>query len=270
MPIDSLPETKNPSTTDESRTALVLLSNGTTDPEGLAVLAEIDGWMRQRFPGMGLCWALSSPRILAVLQGRGLAVRSLPQTLEQLAHLGFDAAVVQPLSVATAGEAVAAAGSLKVWTGGPLLDSPADVTALFDILAAQIDVAEPTVVAAHGSEHDVGAQQRLRALAEKLEARFPRVVVASLRGWPGTVPLQRLRGLVQESGRLHFVPLLLTAGHHVRTDILGDHPQSWRHLLGGRDVRCSEPLGRNPAVLEIFARQIEAARQRVLHPSGSL
>ncbi|BCA79078.1 sirohydrochlorin cobaltochelatase [Desulfuromonas sp. AOP6] len=263
MPIDSLPEAKSPSMTDKRHTALVLLTNGTTDPEGLAVLEEVDGWMRRRFPDAVLCWAFSSSRILGVLQDRGLAVRSLPQTLAHLARHGFAAAVVQPLSVATTGEAVAAAGDLKVRTGPPLLGVPTAVAALVDILAARIDVAEPTVVAAHGSEHDVGAQQRLQTLAEMLEARFPRLVVASLRGGPGTAPLSRLRELVQEQGHVHIVPLLLTIGHHVRTDILGGHPRSWRHLLGG-DVRCSEPLGRNPAVLELFAGQIEATRQRVI------
>ena len=270
MPIDSLPPAITPAVTKAGRTALVLLTNGTTNPEGLGVLEEIDGWMRRRFSGSALCWALSSPRILAVLQGRGLAVRSLQDTLEHLNQQGFVAAVVQPLSVASAGAAAPAVGNLRVQAGSPLLDGPAAVSKLIDILADRIDDAEPTVVAAHGSEDDVSAQQRLRGLVEKLEARFPRLVVASLRGWPGTAPLQRLREGGRESGRVHIVPLMLTAGHHVHMDILGDHPQSWRHLLGGRDMRCSEPLGRNPAVLEIFAARIEAARQSVLYRSELL
>lgn len=127
---------------------------------------------------------------------------------------------------------------------------------LIDTLTPGLDAAEPTVVVAHGSEHDAGARERLQRLAAELEARFPRLVVASLRGWPGLAPLQRLRALVQKTGRVRFVPLLLFFGHHLRTDILGDQPQSWRHQLGAREVCCSEPLGRNPTVLEIFVRQI--------------
>jgi len=270
MPLDSLAEVNTTSPTDESRTALVLLTNGTTDPEGLAVLEEIDAWMRRRFPDKALCWAFRSPRILAVLQNQGIMMHGLPQTLAHLARLGFTAVVVQSLSVATAGEVACAPASLQVQTGGPLLEAPAAVAELIDILRLDLDADEPTVVVAHGSEQDAGARERLQALAAGLEARFPRLVVASLKGWPGLVPLQRLRELVQKTGRVRFVPLLLTAGHHLRTDILGDQPQSWRHRLGAREVCCSEPLGRNPAVLEIFARQIEAALQRLSHRSELL
>ncbi|MCP3178361.1 sirohydrochlorin cobaltochelatase [Desulfuromonas sp. KJ2020] len=265
MPLDSLPAVNKTSPTDESRTALVLLTNGTTDPEGLAVLEEIDGWMRRRFPDKALCWAFNSPRILAVLQNQGLRVRGLPQILDDLRQKGFAAVVVQPLSVATAGEVACIPASLQVQTGGPLLEAPTAVAELIDTLTPGLDAAEPTVVVAHGSGHDAGARERLQRLAAELEARFPRLVVASLRGWPGLAPLQRLRALVQKTGRVRFVPLLLTAGHHLRTDILGDQPQSWRHQLGAREVCCSEPLGRNPTVLEIFARQIEAALQRLSH-----
>ena len=63
----------------------------------------------------------------------------------------------------------------------------------------------------------------------------------------------------EKAGAVHFVPLMLVAGDHIENDVLGDEPDSWKSLIGVPEASCSQPLGYNAGIRDIFFRHLDTA-----------
>jgi sirohydrochlorin ferrochelatase len=115
--------------------------------------------------------------------------------------------------------------------------------------------ARPTLTAvAHGTRSATG-QAQIRALVARVARRRPGLDVRLC-----YADVQRPRvGEVAHAGVV--VPLLLSAGHHVRVDIAG--------AVAGTPAVVTEPLGPDRVLLESLTRHLPAADAVVLAAAGS-
>jgi len=85
------------------------------------------------------------------------------------------------------------------------------------------------------------------------------ILVGAIEGWPG---LDELLPVLERQGaeRVILAPLLLTAGAHVREDIAGPGPESWKSRLEAAGLTVHpvlEGLGRLPQVQGLYVRRLE-------------
>jgi cobalamin biosynthesis Co2+ chelatase CbiK len=243
----------------------VLAAFGTTSDSGRATLETMLRATRQRYPGHAVYLALTARTVITRLRARGVEVRTLAETLALLQQRGFSGAVLQSLTIAPgvtdAHIARTATGTLRVVHGAPLLSSPQDIAALVDALAPDLPSDRPTLFILHGSKQHAQPQGVVADLIRTLAERFPDSATCSLTGAPGLDGLPRIRARVRASGAVHFVPLLLTVGHHVQRDIMGEAADSLKNRIAAPDTTCAAPLGDNARIQDIFFRHLDAALQ---------
>ena len=114
---------------------------------------------------------------------------------------------------------------------------------------------QAVILVGHGTAHPGNlvypALQGMFALAGRND-----LLVGTVEGWPGP---EELLPVLERQGteRVILAPLLLTAGTHVREDIAGPGPDSWKSRLEGAGLVVHpvlEGLGRMPQVQELYVR----------------
>lgn len=242
---------------------IVLVAFGALSEEARKVYAHIGARVKERYPKNEIRWAYSAETIVKKLKAQGVKCQTLEEVLDDLRGEKRPAAVLQSLHIVPGEEfesiRKANASNLSIAIGQPLLNSPADMQAVLKALAPEISRNVPTVIAMHGNAKHPEFNCRLLEFAKAVEGSYSNVVVASVEGNPGLEPLKLIRSQVKKTGRAHFVPLMLTAGSHVRNDIFGDNPQSWKNMLGARQATCAASLGYNDAVLVVFFEHLDQA-----------
>jgi len=254
-----------------SRPAIVMIAFGTSVDEARKVFDFIDRQARRRFPEHDLRWAFTSQFIIDKLKKRGVVTYNVEEIISQLHEQGHRQVVFQSLHVAPGQEyrSVLAAdtGDLEVAYGTALLTSDADIERAIDALQVHIDHEQPTVVVAHGNDRYPQFNQRIEAFATRIETRYPRLAVASVEGSPGLEPLQKIKALQPQ--QVNFVPLMIVAGDHIRNDVLGDEPDSWKNIVAAPEVSVSPSMGWNQEILEIYFDHLEQALAQLEAGKGS-
>ncbi|BCA79018.1 sirohydrochlorin cobaltochelatase [Desulfuromonas sp. AOP6] len=250
----------------KSKPAIVLVAFGTSVEPARKVFDHIDSRVRQRYPEHNLRWAFTSQFIIDKLKRRGVVTYNVDEVITQLRAEGFDRVVFQSLHIAPGQEyskvQTANTSGLRVAFGDALMTSDEDIERTIDALRLHIDVLEPTVIAAHGNDKYPRFNERIEAFAARIEADYPRLVVASVEGSPGLGPLQKIKEMKPD--RVNFVPLMIVAGDHILNDVLGDEDESWKHIIAAPQAEVSASLGWNDAVLDIYLDHLEAALQQVM------
>ncbi|MDY0300239.1 MAG: sirohydrochlorin cobaltochelatase [Trichlorobacter sp.] len=251
-----------------SNRALALVFFGTTADAGLKVYDRIEEQMAARYPQLLIKRAFTSRVVIRRLQERGITVPDLPQLLASFRQQGVSEVAVLPFLIVPGQEygkitaALAAEPALKSVCAAPLLNNEADCEEVITALKSEIPADIPTVIGCHGNKLYDHFNKEIRQFAAMIEARYPLVMVATIEGDnPGTTPLGRARELASTAGAVHFIPLMLVAGDHVMNDMLGDEEDSWKTLVGAASVSCSQPVGMNDRVLDIYCQHLEAAMQ---------
>lgn len=245
------------------RPAIVLVAFGTSVAEARQVFDHIHAKACQRYPQYDIHWAFTSKIIRRKLQQRGITTRSVVEVVADLRNQGCTAIAMQSLHVVPGQEyhgiqQVDTTG-LQVALGAALLTSNADVVAVADVLASQISRTQPTVVVAHGHKKYPQYNQQVLALARLLEGRHENLVVASVEGQLGSEPLEQLREQVTAQGTVHFVPLMVVAGDHIRNDVMGDEVDSWKNLLQAPQATCAPSLGWQDNIVDIYFEHLDQA-----------
>jgi sirohydrochlorin cobaltochelatase len=243
--------------------AIVLVAFGTTSDKGREVFDVILQAARKRYPQQDIYLAFTSKIVVKRLRERGIKVADLPETLAELQARGHHRAVLQSLMIVP-GQTNAEieqvpTGDLQVAYGQPLLAGPEDIAAVVEAVASDIAVDRPTVFVTHGNGQHGRYNRALLDFAAAIESRFANTVACSVEGEPGLAKLALAREQSKASGAVHFVPLMLVAGDHIENDVLGDDPDSWKNRVGAPEASCAQPLGYNPAILEIFFRHLDTA-----------
>ena len=232
------------------KTAILLVAYGTSSPQGRGSLRQFDAWVRERFPGICVRWALSSELLRTRLTRARQKNDSVLKALRRLCLENFTHVAVQPLQIipgsehtdvrADADEAGRLDG-LHVSIGTPLLACDEDIRAAARAVLAHLPeerrADEDVVLMGHGSRQQ--AVTAYAALAGAVQALDARVHVGTL--------LPRLT-----SRRVWLMPLLSVVGRHTLEDMAGDAPDSWRSRIETAGHACA-PVVRGTAEYRAFA-----------------
>jgi sirohydrochlorin cobaltochelatase len=246
-----------------SKPAIVLVAFGSSVASTQRTFEYIETRTRHRYPGHELHWAFTSSFIVTKLRRQGRQVFALEDVVEQLKRRGIQSAVFQSLHIVPGQEfeeigAVNTDG-LEVAIGAPLLASPQDIEATIEALTEEMSSQGPTVLVAHGNDRFPQFNEKLVAFDRRLQTRFPTALTCTVEGLPGMDGLERAQRQAQETGRIHFVPLMLVAGDHMYNDVLGDEQGSWKQIVAAPTTTHARPLGENDAVLDIFFQHLDVA-----------
>ena len=263
--------------------AVVLACYGSARAGGLE--AAYGGLVREvaaAAPGVRVGLAVVSAPVRRELEAQGEKAAGLGDVLRGLAAEGVRSVVVQPVLVgegrtldAVRAEAAEARDAFeRLVVGDPLVASADDEARLVAAVTAAYPVApdEALLLVAHGSATGVGARVTgyrgcCHAGGSVTAAPTPRdtssdPVVTLHEG--AQVAVARLRAQAPGATRVTVVPLMLVAGAHVRRELAGDAPDSWRSALvrSGYAVRvCEEGLLALPAVRGILVDHVLGALQ---------
>ena len=78
------------------KTAILLVAYGTSSPQGRGSLRQFDAWVRERFPGICVRWALSSELLRTRLTRARQKNDSVLKALRRLCLENFTHVAVQP------------------------------------------------------------------------------------------------------------------------------------------------------------------------------
>ncbi len=253
------------------RPVIVLTAFGTST-EALETYKYIESLTRRRFPGHEIRWAFTSENIREKLRREGRKdLKSLRATLEDLKTAGVKQVAVQSLHVVPGAEwqemlrEARQVSGLQAVLGKPLLTSDRDrhrvLAALAETFPNDLEK-NAVVVVGHGSPQPQGEAAYL-AFEARLRSRFPgkNVFLGVVEGKPsGDAALERVKR--SRADAVVFVPLMVVAGDHMKNDILGDDPDSWKsRLLAWRKYRVTgtEGLGYRDKVVAVFLDHLEEA-----------
>jgi sirohydrochlorin cobaltochelatase len=245
--------------------AIVLAAFGASSPIAREVYREVEAHVRKAYPDHEIAWAYLSRHIVNKQRKLGVILPTLDEALATLKDSGFDEVVIQPL-LTVPGEEFAllkssACDGMTLSIGDPLLSSEGDIDAALAAIASQVRQSIPHVLVCHGNGKYTEYNQPLLRLKELAEKTFDNLIVASVEGEPGTEPLERAREMAAAHGSVVFIPFMIVAGEHIVRDVMGDEAESWKSMVGVGHSACLDPLGKNPAILEIFVDHLETAMQ---------
>jgi len=249
-----------PSSSTE-RPAIVLVAFGTSVDEARKVFDFIDTQAHQRYPDYDIQWAFTSQIIINKLKQRGIITHTVAEVVADLRARGVDKIAFQSLHVVPGQEhnsiLKADTDGLQVAFGDALMTSNADIEATIAALTPEINADQDTVVVAHGNDHHPEFNVQLEKFAAAIEARYPKLTVASVEGTPGISSLETVKA--RQPAQVHFVPLMIVAGDHIMNDVLGDEEDSWKNIIQAPLTSCSRSLGWNPAILAIYFDHLDRA-----------
>lgn len=243
----------------EMKTAILLVAYGTSSPQGRGSLRQFDAWVRERFPGICVRWALSSELLRTRLTRARQKNDSVLKALRRLCLENFTHVAVQPLQIipgsehtdvrADADEAGRLDG-LHVSIGTPLLACDEDIRAAAQAVLAHLPeerrADEDVVLMGHGSRKQ--AVTAYAALAGAVQALDAHVHVGTM---SGALELEALLPRLT-SRRVWLMPLLSVVGRHTLEDMAGDAPDSWRSRIEAAGHTCA-PVVRGTAEYRAFA-----------------
>ena len=240
----------------EEKRALLTVSFGTAAEEARREeIGGVEEALRRRVPELPFARAYTSPTIRRILANRGIAVPSLELYLLPT-HLlpGYEYDAI----AATVESFRPRFRDLRL--APPLMGDTDMVRALAGVLMERWRklLGQTVVLVGHGTAHPGNlvypALQGVLSLAGRGD-----ILVGAIEGWPG---LDELLPVLERQGaeRVILAPLLLTAGAHVREDIAGPGPESWKSRLEAAGLTVHpvlEGLGRLPQVQGLYVRRLE-------------
>ena len=248
---------------------LLVVSFGTANEQARKEeIGGVEAALRRRCPELPFVRAYTSPTIRKILARQGILVPSLEEALQQQADLGSEQVCLLPTHMVPGYEydAIREAANRfrpqfqELRLAPPLMGDTTMLRALAEVLMERWprSTGQAVLLIGHGTTHPGNlvypALQGMFHLAGRED-----LFVGTVEGWPSPAALMpALRG--REVERIQMVPLLLTAGTHVREDIAGSGPASWKSQLeaAGFTVRWAlEGLGRMPQVQNLYVRRLE-------------
>lgn len=256
------------------KTALLVVSFGTTHPDTLEkTIAATENALACAFPEYPVFRAFTSGVVRKrLLDKYGIQTDSVAEAMKRIAGAGFDRVIVQPTLLIPGEEydrlsaqVRAAAGTLRLSMGKPLLWEERDLDDMLQVLKAAYPVAADTVLLlmGHGTAHS--ANRIYLRLAEKMRETPGAVMrLCTVEGTPSFDDiLAELRDMSQR--KVCLAPMLLVAGDHAKNDMAGTAPGSLRARLEsqGFTVECIlRGLGELEAVRRMYIRRVETALEQ--------
>lgn len=258
---------------EKDRPVIALVADGSGDTEGQAALEELDGFIRERFPGYDVVWAVQAVYMIQGLKYKGQTTqfkRGVPLMVadDLLAKLAAAGRTKVAMQLFMSGESNFSKNAIKADTHGM------DIKYGLPFLAAAhpenelklIKSLEPlfsdnketaTVLVGHGSEKDFEYNEWFVNIDKYLRKNYKNVFLGTLHGPPGT---EGFVASVKASGfkKVRFVSLMMSRGGHMPLDIVNDqNPKSWSSQVG-LPTEAIDSFSTNQALREYFTGSIRA------------
>lgn len=247
---------------------LLVVSSGTSCPEGRLTIGAIENALGRAFPEYQLRRCFTSQAIIDLIQRReGVQTDNVAQALERAAASGVRNLTIQPTHLISGGEYGKLIRSAAVYRdaftsfaiGAPLLSSQADFQAVAQALTsttAYDDASTAVCLVGHGTQAaGKGAYARLQ---RELPGNY---FIGALNASPTAEDILSLVKAGSYS-RVLLRPLMIVAGKHARDDMAGGKKGSWKRLFesAGYPVVCQlSGLGELEAIQALLVRHAREA-----------
>ena len=270
------------STPAPAKPAVLLVSFGSSMPEGQAAITATLESVRQAFPKAEVRLAYTSRIIMRKLAKEGQLIDDPLVALAKLHADGFTHVAILSTHVIPGeeyedlasvvrcfdqmGRDEGKSGFRGIALSRPLLWSDED----FDRLAAALNrtygkrIQDGAVVfMGHGTPHPAnGAYSRLQTVLNRIS---PRYLVGTVEGTPSFEDMtERLKALGVR--RVTLVPAMLVAGDHAHNDMAGPEEDSWKSQLTKMGFRVDTVLqgfGQNPEIRALLVEHLKTAAKDV-------
>lgn len=252
--------------------AILLVAFGASVPEAGTAFDEIEKRVREKYKNTEIRWAFTSKIIRSRLAAEGKNPDSPETALAKLMSEGYTQAAVLSLHVVPGEEfeylqtnaahfAEMDGGFEKVLVARPLLGNYDDMVRVAEILSRQFaphGENEGVIFIGHGNgRHPSDAIYA--AMNSNMMDRDKRFFVGTVEGHP--TPDQIVPKLqAAQIRKVKLVPLLTIAGDHVRKDIAGDEPGSWKSILSKNGIESEilfSGLAQNPDIVSVWLDHLE-------------
>lgn len=265
-----------PSTTDETKPVLLVVSFGTSYNETRDItIGAIETALQNAYPEYEIRRAFTAQTIIDILKDReNLDIDNVTQAMSRLVVDGVKDVVIQPTHVIPGAEyndildEIASYAnqfdSMKI--GKPLLSASEDYDTLIASITeetASYNVDGTAIVfMGHGTHHE--ANSAYTTLQEKLiEAGYTNYFIGTVEAAPS---LDDVMALVEESGakKVVLLPLMIVAGDHATNDMASDEEDSWKtaFINAGYEVECVlKGLGEYSGIQQMVIDHAKAAME---------
>jgi sirohydrochlorin cobaltochelatase len=232
---------------------VLLVTFGTSVPEARQAFAQIEKQAKEAFPGVDVRWAYTSKIIRDKLRKQGQQLDSPEVALAKMMEDGYTHVLVASFHTIPGEEfhdlnrnahlfAGMKGGIKRILVSRPLLSSRDDhekvAQALMKSVPKERKPVDAVVFMGHGTEHHP-ADDAYAAMNYWFGKIDPNVYVGTVDGQPR---LEEFLPELKKKGvkKVYLAPLLSVAGDHVRNDMCGDEPESWKSVLKkeGITVEC--------------------------------
>ncbi|MFO7802384.1 MAG: sirohydrochlorin cobaltochelatase [Desulfovermiculus sp.] len=237
----------------EDKVGILLVAFGSSYPQAQVAFENIEDQVQKAFPGKPVCWAYTSQKIRRKMAKEGEDLDSPAQALADMQDEGFTHVAVQSLHTIAGAEfhdlqsvvngfASMSGGFEEIMLGYPLLATPHDLEhvhqAMLENIPAERKKDEAVIFMGHGTYHPSNAFYQ--AVAFELQQDDPNVYMGTIGGPPG---LEEIVADLEQKDiqKAYLMPFMSVAGDHVRNDMAGDGPDSWKSLLNEAGIK-SEPV----------------------------
>ena len=251
------------------KTAILLVSFGTSSPAARDTFTNITRLTRKRFPDTEIRWAYTSTIIRRKLARQGETIESPVAAMARLHEDGYTHVAVQSLHVAAGAEyhdlakqvslfRTAPSAFTKIALGRPLILRHDDLTRTVDALLADLpprEAGDALVLMGHG--HDSGRGDMLYLAAA---AAFQHADTGAFLGTIDGVPtLDDVVAQLQRHApaRAYLIPFMSVAGAHAQQDLAGNAATSWKSVISALGIECVPVLKGMAEIDDIVAVWID-------------
>jgi sirohydrochlorin cobaltochelatase len=252
--------------------AILAVSFGTAyRDEFKKTIEKIEDRIREQFSDYEIRRAFTSDKIIRILRTRDGIIENTPEeSLEKLKLEGFEEVVVQPLYLIPGGEydyvrnivdTFRKEGAFKkILLGRPALDAAEDFEIFIDSVSEILKDKETVVMMGHGIDHPADECYTYLQSFFALKG-YSNIYIGTLEGYLSISQIiERLNN--DKVKEVTIVPLMLTAGKHVKNDMAGDHKDSWKNILNSHGIKTNlfvHGLGEFTKFQDIYLQHIKDA-----------
>jgi sirohydrochlorin cobaltochelatase len=255
--------------------AILLAAFGTTVPEALKALDQVEARVKREFSGVEIRWGYTSSMVRNKLAKEGKVLDSPETALAKLMDAGYTHVAVLSLHTIPGEEfhdlnrnthvfGDMAGGFEKILVARPLLSSHEDMVRVAKAILKEVPAGrkpeDAVLLMGHGTEHHPSDAIYL-AMNQVFQELDARVYVATVEGYPTVNDLlPKLRET--KARKVYLMPLMAVAGDHARNDMAGNEPDSWKSVLTKNGYVCETVLkgtAEYPEIVDVWLDHLRVA-----------
>ncbi len=233
---------------------ILLVAFGSSYPQAQASFENIEDQVKKTFPDIPVSWAYTSKIIRHKMAEEGKNLDSVAVALAKMMDKGFTHVAVQSLHTISGAEfhdlqtvvngfESMNKGLERILVGYPLLAKHKDLVQVRKNMLENIPTKrqkdQAVILMGHGTHHPSNAFYA--AMAYEFQKEDPNVYVGTVEESP---TLEDIITELKAKGtkKAYLMPFMSVAGDHVRNDMAGDGPDSWKSILENEGIEAEAIL----------------------------